>query len=264
MAGDQSLYWMLVSFVYGAAIGSFLNVVILRLPMEQSIVSPPSRCPQCGSPIRFYDNIPIVSYLALRGRCRDCATRISPRYLLVELVTGALFCGLYVRIGYSPALLVFSVFCAAMVVVFWIDLDHMIIPDEISLNGLPIGLGASILGLIPGMDWKSSLIGMVLGGAVLYVPAVLYEMIRGTEGLGGGDVKLLAMIGTFTGPVGVVFVLFFSSVTGAAIGISGMVLRGVDSTTPIPYGPFIAVGAVTYVMAGPVIIEFFARLSGML
>jgi leader peptidase (prepilin peptidase) / N-methyltransferase len=255
------IYWGVVSFVLGAVVGSFLNVVILRLPVGESIVFPGSQCPECEHPIRFYDNIPILSYLMLSGRCRDCGSLISIRYPLIEFLTACLCLGLYLRWGLSPAFAVYFVLCAALIAVFWIDVDHMIIPDAISLNGLPIGIAASTLGIVPGMDWKLSLMGVVLGGAVLWAPAFIYEKIRGIEGLGGGDVKLLATIGGFIGPLGVVFVLFCSSVTGSLWGLPGIILQKSTSTTAIPFGPFLACSAVAFVFLGPERIEDLFRLS---
>ncbi len=235
--------------------GSFLNVVILRVPLRQSIVSPGSRCPKCHQPIRFYDNIPILSYMILWGRCRDCATYVSWRYPLIEFISGCLSLGLYCKFGFSPLYLIFFAFCASMLVVFWIDLDHMIIPNSISLSGLIIGLIASIFEIIPGITWKMSLIGALFGALVLYIPATVYEKIRGVEGLGGGDIKLLAMIGAFCGPYGVLFVLLVSSLIGSLAGIVHILFRGGSSTSQIPYGPFLASAAIFYVFVGQPLIQ---------
>ncbi len=258
------MFFCLAAFVTGACVGSFLNVVIARLPEGRSVVSPSSSCPHCGHGIRFYDNIPILSYFILLGRCRDCREWISIRYPFIELITALLFAGLFLKFGLSWALPLFAVFTSAMMAIFWIDLDHMIIPDVISLNLLPLGLAASIAGLIPDIDWRDSVLGMIVGAGALYIPAVLYERVRGVEGLGGGDVKLMALIGSFTGPIGVIFVLFFSSMTGSAAGIVGMLRRKADSTTPIPFGPFITVAAVVWVFLGEYIVRRFAELSRLM
>jgi leader peptidase (prepilin peptidase)/N-methyltransferase len=257
-------YWGTVCFCIGAVVGSFLNVVILRIPRDESIVIPGSRCPHCKNPIMFYDNIPIVSYLVLRGRCRKCKGKISIRYAVIELLTACLCLGLYLRWGLTPTFVAFFVFSAAMMAVFWIDLDHMIIPDSISLNGLPVGITASIIGILPGMDWKLSVIGMLLGGAIPYLLAVLYAKIRGIEGLGGGDVKLLAMIGTFIGPFGVAFVLFWASVVGSLVAVCGMIFKKTPSTTAIPFGPFLTASAVTYVFLGEQWIHPFLRYTAFI
>jgi len=258
---DMHVFWSVASFLVGAVVGSFLNVVIARVPIEESIVSPASRCPYCRRGIKSYDNIPIVSWLLLRGRCRYCGYRISPRYPFVELVTALLFVALYLKWGLTPTAGVLCGFVCAMIAIFWIDLDHMIIPDVISLNFIPVGVAASVVGVLPGMDWKASLLGLVLGVLVSYVPAVIYEKLRGIEGLGGGDVKLLAMIGAFTGPYGVVFVLFMSSVAGTLVAVVGMILQRAGSTTPIPFGPFLTLAALVYVFGGDKIVEHFLRLA---
>lgn len=258
---DLHAFWSTASLLIGAVVGSFLNVVIVRLPAQESIVSPSSRCPKCGRSIWFYDNIPIASWFVLRGRCRSCGGRISPRYFFVELVTALLFLAVYHKWGVTPTAVLYCMFMCAMIVIFWIDLDHMIIPDVISLNFIPIGVAASVVAAIPGMDWKSSLLGLVLGVAVSYLPAVIYEKLRGVEGLGGGDVKLLAMIGAFTGPYGVVFVLFFASVGGTLVAVTGMLLHRTASTTPIPFGPFLTLAALAYVFGGRESVEWFLRLA---
>ena len=230
-------------------------MVICRVPEGRSIVFPSSRCPRCGAPIRFYDNIPIVSYILLRAECRRCRGAISARYPLIELATALLSAGTFHKFGMTPAFVVFFGLCAALVAVFWIDLDHMIIPDSISLNGIPVGMAAAIAGFIPDVDWLESIAGLLLGGAILYFPAVIYERLRGIEGLGGGDIKLLAMIGTFIGPHGVVFVLTISSLLGSMAGLAGIVFRGASTTTQIPFGPFLVTGVVTYVFAGTLIVD---------
>jgi leader peptidase (prepilin peptidase) / N-methyltransferase len=261
MPFPTDLFWAVTFFLFGAVVGSFLNVVIIRVPLEESIVHPPSRCPHCGHSVRAYDNIPILSYLLLLGKCRDCRSPISWRYPLIEAVTASLTMGLFFKFGLTPATGVFFLFCAAMVVVFFIDLDYMIIPDEISLNGLPVGMIASIVGAIPGMTWSTSAAGAVLGAVILYLPAVIYEKVRGVEGLGRGDIKLLATIGAFTGPVGVIFVLFAASITGCVAATIGMAVQGMRSSAQIPFGPFLTVSAVVFVFFGPTIVETFVVFS---
>lgn len=257
MHHEMHYVWAIWSFMFGAIVGSFLNVVIVRLPEGRSVVFPSSRCPNCRHEIRFYDNIPILSYFILLGRCRHCGAGFSFRYPAVEFLFACLSLALFWRFGLSTELFVFFFFCAAMVVVFWIDLDHMIIPDIISLNGLGLGMIAASAGLLDGMNWKLSVGGALMGGAILYFPAVIYEKIRGVEGLGGGDIKLLAMIGAFTGPFGVIFVLFFASLSGTLFALVGMALKGTRSTTPIPFGPFLTSAAVLFVFASSRLIPFF-------
>jgi len=257
MVFDADFFSACAVFVFGAAIGSFLNVVILRLPESKSIIYPSSSCPECGHPIRPYDNIPIIGFFLLHGRCRDCGSRISWRYPFIEFLTACLCLGLYLRLGLTPEFGVFLVFCSAMLAIFCIDLDHMIIPDIISLTGIVLGIAVASAGYISGMDWRFSLLGAGLGVAALYVPALVYEKLRGIEGLGGGDVKLLAMIGAFTGPYGVIFVLFCASLVGSIGALVSMSVRRIESTTPIPFGPFLTAAAVFYVFAGREIIDYF-------
>jgi len=254
----------LLCFVLGSVVGSFLNVVIVRLPEGRSLTYPPSRCPDCQSNVRFFDNVPIISFFVLKGRCRSCGSRISLRYPVVEFIMAFLSMALYLRFGLTPGYVMFFLFCAALCAVFWIDLEHMIIPDAISLNGAVIGVVASIAGLIPSMDWKSSLEGVALGIGVLYLPALIYQKLRGTEGLGGGDIKLLAMIGAFCGPEGVLFVIFLSSLSGSITGLFGMMFRGAASTTPIPFGPFLSFSAVFYVFVGRNIVHYFYTMANYL
>ncbi len=254
----------LLCLALGAVIGSFLNVVIVRLPEGRSLTYPPSRCPECNSNIRFFDNVPIISFFILKGRCRSCGSRISLRYPVVEFVMAFLSMALYLRFGLTPAYGMFLVFCAALSAVFWIDLENMIIPDAITLNGTAIGVISAVAGLIPPMDWKSSILGVVLGIGLLYIPALAYKKLRGAEGLGGGDIKLLAMIGSFCGPEGVLFVIFFSSLAGSMTGIFGMIFRGAASTAPIPFGPFLSSSAVFYVFAGRNIVNYFYAMANYL
>jgi leader peptidase (prepilin peptidase)/N-methyltransferase len=254
-------FWAVSTFLFGAVVGSFLNVVIYRIPEGRSIVYPASRCPECGNDIRVYDNIPIISFFLLRGNCRDCGGKISYRYPLIEFATACLSLSLYKKFGISPVFLIFFLFCCAMIVVFWIDLDHMIIPDVISLNGIAIGVIVSMAGLLPEMNFKVSLMGALFGGVILYAPAVIYEKVRGSEGLGGGDIKLLAMIGAFAGMQGVIFVLFFSSLVGSVVALISMAVKGSSAKTPIPFGPFLTTAGVLYVFAGKQVIETFHAVS---
>jgi leader peptidase (prepilin peptidase)/N-methyltransferase len=261
MESEFDIFLAIAAFVFGAVVGSFLNVVIIRLPEGRSIVSPASRCPKCDHPISAYDNIPILSYFILLGKCRHCGDHISIRYPLIEFSSAMLSLALFLKFGLTPLFGVTFVFCAAMLAVFWIDLDHMIIPDLISLSGIVVGIAVSAMGLIPGVGWVQSVAGMFLGALSLYVPAYIYEKVRHIEGLGIGDVKLLAMIGAFTGPYGVIFVLFFSSLSGSLTAFIGMSLRNISSSTPIPFGPFITAAAVGYVFFGAEIIDKFFELG---
>jgi leader peptidase (prepilin peptidase)/N-methyltransferase len=227
-------------FLVGACIGSFLNVVIHRLPRGESVVSPRSRCPGCGREIRASENIPIASFLILRGRCAGCGEAISWRYPGVELLTAAGFAAIFLLDGPGFQLLRDLLFFSLLVPIAFIDIDHRIIPDELSLGGLAAGL---LLSFFPGGDWKGSFTGALLGGGILYATAFLYEKIRGIEGMGGGDIKLLAMIGAFVGWRGTVATLFFGALLGATGGILAMRKGGEGLKTAIPFGPYLCAAA---------------------
>ena len=245
----MELFWGVVSFVLGAVIGSFLNVCIWRIPEEKSIVFPSSHCPKCGTSIRPYDNIPILSWLALRGRCRDCGEAISPRYPLVELLTGLLSLALGWLYGPSLPYLAAFLFAAALVVITFIDLDHQIIPDVISLPGIPVFLLLAVF--VMGVGFWDSLLGVLVGGGFLYLIAVGYELLTKREGMGGGDIKLLAMIGAFLGWQSLFFVVFMSSILGALVGVVLIALKGKDMKYAVPFGPFLSIAAVLYLFVGP-------------
>jgi leader peptidase (prepilin peptidase)/N-methyltransferase len=254
----------MLSFIFGATIGSFLNVCIGRIPNEESIIRPPSHCVRCQGAIAFYDNIPLISYLMLRGRCRTCGERFSPRYFLVEFLMGLLTLALYYRFGLGFEFLVGFIFVAAMIVISFIDLDVRIVPDVISLPGIVLGLALSIIGyflnsgsttLIPGP--VSSLIGIIAGGGFLLATAWIYEKITGVEGMGGGDIKLLAMIGAFLGWPSIPMTLFFASVVGSVVGLTCMVLTGAGRRLALPFAPFLCSGAVLFVFFGEELIQFY-------
>ncbi len=246
----------LLFFVLGAIIGSFLNVCIYRLPREKSIVRPGSSCPVCEKPIAFYDNIPIFSYLVLRGKCRQCGTKISIRYAAVELLTALLYAALYSVYGLSLELAVALFFVSALVVISFIDLEFRIIPDIVSLGGLLVGAGLSFL-RGPAFSYMDALWGILLGGGVLWAIAFGYELARKREGMGGGDIKLLAMIGSFCGIKGVLFSLVSGSLLGSLIGIPLMIIKHADTKYALPFGPFLSFGAVLYVLMGKGLIHAF-------
>jgi leader peptidase (prepilin peptidase)/N-methyltransferase len=238
-----------VAFVFGLVIGSFLNVCIYRLPLSQSIVHPRSACPGCEHPIRAYDNIPVISYVILRGRCRDCGMRIPWRYPLVELLSGAFAALSVAKFGAGGQGALMYLLIAALLVITFIDIDHRIIPDVISLPGIPIGLAASF-GLTD-VSPLQSLIGILAGGGSLFLVAWGYQLATGREGMGGGDIKLLAMIGAFFGWPGVLFTIFTASLTGTLAGLAAILRQGGDMKLAVPFGPFLAIGAIGYAFIGP-------------
>jgi leader peptidase (prepilin peptidase) / N-methyltransferase len=242
-------------FFIGCCVGSFLNVCIYRLPNDLSIVRPKSACPSCGTPIRWYNNIPLISYLLLRGRCSDCKAVISIRYPIVELLSGSFALALWIRYGFDVQTLIYFIFVAALLVVTFIDIDHRIIPDVISLPGIPIGFAASFALTQP--DWLGSLLGIAVGGGSLLAIAWGYQLFTGKDGMGGGDIKLLAMIGAFLGWQGVLFTIMASSLTGTVVGIIAMLRAGKGLKMAVPFGPFLAIGAIIYLFFGPQLIEWY-------
>ena len=249
----------IVSIVFGALVGSFLNVCIFRLPKEESIVTPGSHCPHCQKPIKFYDNVPLVSYILLNGRCRYCKESISIQYPLVEGITALVSLILFMRFGPTLSYLFYFSFVAALIVISVIDLYHQIIPDVISLPGIGVGLLASLA--IPQINFIDSLIGALLGGGSLFIVATLYQWLFKREGMGGGDVKLLAMIGAFLGWKAVILTILLGSLLGSISGIIVMVSRGKDFKYAIPFGPFLSLGAVIALFCAENLIRWYLYLN---
>jgi leader peptidase (prepilin peptidase)/N-methyltransferase len=241
----------------GLAVGSFLNVCIHRLPRGESLNSPPSRCPHCDYRLRWSDNIPLVSYAWLGGRCRQCRARISVRYPIVELITMALFVAHGAVFGWTPLLVPRVVFACAMVVLFAIDLEHHLLPNVITLPGIAVGLIASAV-LPPGI--VDALIGVLIGGGVLWLIGEAYFRYSGHEGMGGGDVKMLAMIGAFLGWKLVLVTLVLSSVLGSVIGLIVIAARKGGLKYALPYGTFLALGALVASLAGEAIVNWYVGL----
>ncbi len=251
-------------FILGTIVGSFLNVCIGRIPNEESVVFPPSHCPKCKAAITFYDNFPLLSYLWLRGKCRACHEAISPRYFLVELLTGLVALALYSRFGLSYTFVVSFVFAAALIVISFIDLDVRIVPDVISLPGIIVGLVFSVIGYFVFTDAfeiiptpLSSLIGILVGGGFLLATAWIYEKVTGVDGMGGGDIKLLAMIGAFLGWPSIPVTLFIASVLGSVIGVGLMVATGAGRRLALPFAPFLCAGALIYLFYGGILIQYY-------
>jgi leader peptidase (prepilin peptidase) / N-methyltransferase len=264
LTGDSIFLSHLVVFIFGAIVGSFLNVCILRIPKDESLVHPPSHCPDCKSAIRFYDNIPLISYLVLLGRCRSCKKWISPRYFVVELLMASLSVVLYYQFGIGLAFFVGFVFVAALIIISFIDLDVRIVPDVISLPGIVVGLLFSIIAryfindpfeLVPSPI--GALLGVLIGGGFLLALAWAYEAFTGVEGMGGGDIKLLAMIGAFLGWTSIPFTLFFASLTGSVVGLGVMITKGVGRRFALPFAPFLCLGALLYLLFGQELVGLY-------
>lgn len=257
------LYLLALPLLFGALIGSFLNVVILRWPAEQSIIRPGSACPVCHTAIAWYDNLPILSWMLLRARCRHCRSPISWRYPAIEALTAVLSLLTFWR--FIPEAVTFSgvgllswafyfSLVAGLVAITFIDLEHYLIPDEISLGGIPVGIVGSFLlypaggALVSG--WES-IQGAVIGAGVLLGVRVAYQLLRKQEGMGLGDVKMMGLLGAFLGPhPALLFILLVSSLLGALIGVGTIVFKGEDLKYALPFGPFLAVGALIYLLWG--------------
>jgi leader peptidase (prepilin peptidase)/N-methyltransferase len=242
------------SVAFGLIIGSFLNVVVYRLPRKMSLVRPRSRCLNCERQLSWYENIPVVSYLIQKGKCRGCQAPISVRYPIIELLTALLFLATEIKFGFSYLLFIHDwPFVALLVAITFIDLEHRIIPDEMSLGGLVLGL--LTCWLVPGLGLSSAVIGAGFGFCFFYALAWAYLRFTGRSGLGGGDIKLLAMLGAFIGAGGVFATIFISSIFGSLVGIGWGIAQGRQKvmSVAIPYGPFLVVGALYYYLMGDIL-----------
>jgi len=251
-------------FLFGAVIGSFLNVCIYRIPRKESLAFPASHCPQCQAPIRFYDNIPIVSWVLLLGRCRKCKQSIPFQYPLVEALNAVGYVYLYMRFGLTAAMLIYALFLSALIVITFIDLHHMIIPDVISLPGIAVGLIFSLLYLVirDGSHlflvlpptFTNALTGAVLGWCLFYLAAYLSK-----GGMGGGDIKLIAMIGAFLGWERMLLTIMVGAFAGSVVGIGLMIFFKKGRKYAVPFGPFLALGALVSLFWGSFLIEWYLR-----
>ena len=266
---NQPVFFAFV-FIFGLIFGSFLNVCIYRLPKGQSIVFPPSHCTNCGTNLKFYHNIPVFSYIFLGGKCHSCGSGISVIYPVVELLTAALVTLLYYKFGISVQTFIYTVLILSLIVITFIDLEHMIIPNVITIPGIIIGLVynliitdwnlflrvlnhmdlTNMLFIIPKIPAMNSFFGIIIGGGSLLLIAYLYKLIRKNEGMGMGDVKLLAMLGAFLGINGVFFIILVSSLVGSVVGITIILLNRGNLKFALPYGPFISLGAVLFIFTG--------------
>ncbi len=252
------MFFYLAVFVFGSLIGSFLNVCIYRIPRNMSVVWPSSRCTSCDSPVRPWDNIPLISYLLLLGRCRHCKDKISVRYPVVEAINAFLYVSLLWRYGPGWDFLLYCVLVSSLIVITFIDLDYQIIPDRITLVGIPIGLLAGSL-LLPdpflrasALGYKASVVGFLVGGGFFYLVAVLS---RG--GMGGGDIKMMAMVGAFLGWKAVLLTTLLGSLSGSIVGLFLMAAKGKGRKYKIPFGPFLALGTLVSLFFGQEILKWY-------
>lgn len=249
--------------LFGASVGSFLNVCIYRLPLGRSVIKPRSQCPRCRKQISWYDNIPIFSYVVLQGRCRHCSGRISPRYIIVEVVTTLLSAATFAHFQELPQYLIyFGFLIAPLIVVTFIDLEHRLIPDVISLPGVVAGAMAR-LAFMKG-DLTPVLIdiilGILVGGGFLCIVGIGYELLKKQEGLGGGDVKLACMLGAFFGWKAVIFILLVSSILGSLVGLFLIFVLKKGLKYAMPFGPFLVAAAYIYLFWGEKILNWYLTL----
>jgi leader peptidase (prepilin peptidase) / N-methyltransferase len=243
----------LIVFVFGLIIGSFCNVVIYRLPQGKSIIRPGSHCRSCAAPIHPWDNIPVFSYLLLRGRCRACRERISLRYPGVEVTSGVLYVLVWMKFGLTTLFAFYALFISSLLIIALIDLDHKIIPNIITLPGIAVGLILSvwILPITP----LASLLGLLAGGVLFYLIAVVSK-----GGMGGGDIKLIAMIGAFLGWQGALFTTFAGALLGSLVGMMLMLLGKKGRKDKVPFGPFLSCGAILFMLFGDYLIHWYLNL----
>jgi len=266
-------------FIFGLIVGSFLNVCIVRLPGGRSVVNPPSHCPRCRERIKFYDNIPLISFLILRGRCRSCGERISWRYPFVELLNGLLYVWILREFWLSGEMLLVMAFCSSLIVITFVDFDHQIIPDVITVPGMLVGLTLApffmsalraplpfnLDHLLPHAGtyltgFLNSVIGLILGAAPLLAIGWIWEKLRHIEAMGGGDIKLMGMVGSFLGWKGALLTIMLGALTGSLIGITLIMLRRQRMDKVIPFGPFLALGALVTAFYGFDIVSWYLSL----
>ncbi|MFC5603959.1 prepilin peptidase [Sporosarcina koreensis] len=249
----MNMVWIILFFIYGSIFGSFFNVVGLRVPKKESIVSPPSHCTKCNRRLRLVDLIPIMSYIALRGKCRGCGLKISPVYPLMEFLTGILFAYSYVRFGFSLELIIAILFISLLIIITVSDIAYMIIPDRVIL---PFAIALLILRwVIPTSPWWDSLLGAAVGFSVLYLIAVVSK-----GGMGGGDIKLFFVIGLVLGTANTLLTLFLASLIGSVVGIYVLKKTGKGRKTPVAFGPSIAAAAVITYFYGTEFVEWYQQL----
>jgi leader peptidase (prepilin peptidase)/N-methyltransferase len=273
------MIFAIAAFIFGLVVGSFLNVCIVRLPRGRSVVTPPSHCPRCKAGIRFYDNIPIISFLILRGKCRSCGEPISWRYPAVELMNGLFYLWIIAEFGTNGEALLMMALCSSLIVITFIDYDHQIIPDVITLPGMLAGLSlapffmSALDGALPFQlgnllphagpyltGFLNSLIGLLLGVGPLLAIGWIWEKLRHVEAMGGGDVKLMGMVGSFLGWKGALLTIMLGALVGSIVGLGLIVMKRHKMGKVIPFGPFLALGAVATAFYGPDIISWYLGL----
>jgi len=242
-------------FILGLIVGSFCNVCIYRIPKNESIIYPTSHCPKCRTTIKPVDNIPLLSYILLKGRCRNCGSKISIQYPIVELLTGMIYLIIYLIYGLSIQSLIYIILSSALIIIAFIDLNEQIVPDVISLPGIGVGLILSFF--VPYLSFINSALGVVVGGGIILIIALVGSMIFKKEAMGGGDVKLAAMIGAFLGWRYTIISLFLGFFLGALAGIFLVLSKIKSKEDMVPFGPFIALGSLITLLWGEKIIAWY-------
>jgi len=242
-------------FILGLIVGSFCNVCIYRIPKNESIIYPTSHCPKCRTTIKPVDNIPLLSYILLKGRCRNCGSKISIQYPVVELLTGMIYLIIYLIYGLSIQSLIYIILSSALIIIAFIDLNEQIVPDVISLPGIGVGLILSFF--VPYLSFINSALGVVVGGGIILIIALVGSMIFKKEAMGGGDVKLAAMIGAFLGWRYTIISLFLGFFLGALAGIFLVLSKIKSKEDMVPFGPFIALGSLITLLWGEKIIAWY-------
>jgi leader peptidase (prepilin peptidase)/N-methyltransferase len=255
-------YLTLLAFFFGACVGSFLNVCIYRIPREESVVAPRSHCPNCNKLIVWYDNIPLVSYLVLKAKCRNCGVGITPRYFLVELLAAVLFLAVWNKYGFSAAtphyelIPIYWLVISGLILGTFVDFEHMILPDRVTIGGMIAGVGLSLLAPsmhavhTPWLSLKLSLLGLAVGFGSLYGVGEIGRLIFKKDAMGFGDVKLMGAIGAFFGWPAVLFTIMTSSIFGSLVGVYLIVAKKYAWQSRIPYGPYIALACLVWMLGG--------------
>lgn len=251
------LVLVVLAGIYGSMLGSFLNVCVYRLPRDESVIRPRSRCPLCGNPVAWYDNVPVVSWLVLRGRCRSCGEPISFQYPLVELVVGLVWAGAVWRYGVTLDAVSAALFVTLLIGILLTDARHMIIPDEFSLGGL--GAGLALAAIPGGMGFVAALVGAALGYGLMWAAGAAGRAWAGREAMGGGDLKMMAMVGAFLGWKGVLLTVFLGSLVGSLVFLPALLRR--EKFREVPFGVFLAIGAVASLLVGDALLSWYARFA---
>lgn len=251
--------YSLIGFVLGLQVGSFANVCISRMPKKESVVFPASHCPNCSASIRAWDNIPLISYLILQGKCRQCQISISAKYPIVEALTGLLLAAVFYKFGFTWECLIYTIVVPTLVIITAIDIEHQIIPDKITLPGIAFGL---VAGTYMHGFWDS-LIGLLVGGGLFLFLAEVYFKVRGNMGMGGGDIKYIAAAGALLGWAQVLLVIFLGSLAGALFGGLGMGIKKLDFLSKIPFGPFLALATLISIFFGENILSLYLNLMSV-